>query len=343
MKRLIIPIVIGSVVFGALAVPKLWLALAYLEEAGWVYAKTFFTRILIDFLFAWVISLVVWLQLERRPWITTLAFCLSAILVTAFWYKPIKTAPRSFRHPMAFLYDLIEADPVRELKVIPRLASKPREKTKPEPATVPPKNEPQPEPVGPEKQVEDTFYTLLRALKKYEYDTVQMLADDKTWAYFTQLKELALTANRDVLEKLQPIDRFQVFALRHIKNAAELSLMTEKSLFRQAVLQGWFFVGDKPDVRIDFIDILPGGNEAQADIIVNSIIPDERLEFILEKGIWKMNLLQLLPRQQEKMMATLEERGQSETEFFWNFLKQETGKDPSPDIWDPLIESPEQG
>ena len=56
-----------------------------------------------------------------------------------------------------------------------------------------------------------------------------------------------------------------------------------------------------------------------------------------------MNLLQLLPTQEEKLMATFQERGQSETEFFWNFLKQETGKDPDPEIWDPVIEVPEQG
>jgi hypothetical protein len=102
-------------------------------------------------------------------------------------------------------------------------------------------------------------------------------------------------------------------------------------------------VGDKPEVRIDYIDLLPGGNEAIADIIVNSIIPDERLEFSRDKGIWKMNLLQLLPRQEEKILTTLLQRGQSEEEFFWNFLKQETGRAPSPDIWEPVIASPEQG
>ena len=85
------------------------------------------------------------------------------------------------------------------------------------------------------------------------------------------------------------------------------------------------------------------GNQAAADIIVHSIIPDERLEFTREQGIWKMNLLRLLPRQEEKLMTTLMERGQTEEEFFLNFLKQETGKEPSPDIWKPLVPSPEQG
>ena len=342
MKRLILPIIIGSVLFGILAIPKIWLALAYLEEAGWAYAKTYFIRILIDFLFAWVISFVVWLQLERRPWVATFAFCLSAVFVSAFWLSPIKNAPRSFRQEMAFLYDFVEAKPLRALPRIPDPSV-----AKAEPQLEKVANTPGPgvskkaDLVGPEKLIEQTFYAILRALKKNESDTVLTLADDKTWKYFTELKDLALTADRSVLEKLKPIDRFQVLALRHIKNGQELVRMSEEGLFEQAVLQGWFFVGEKPDVRIDYIDLLPGGNEAQADIIVKSIIPDERLEFTRENGIWKMNLLQLLPRQEEKLMATLHERGQSEEEFFWNFLKEETGRTPAPDIWDPPL--PEQG
>jgi hypothetical protein len=342
MKRLIFPICIGSALFVVLAIPKVLLGLAFFDEAGWIYAKPYFVRLLIDFLFAWVVSLVVWLQLERRAWIATLAFCFSTLLVSAFWISSFKNAPRSFRQEMAFIYDYIEAEPVRALPRPPQVA----ERSKPESESPIPEAPRVPEEtvkVGPEKQVEQTFYALLRALKKYEYDTVLTLADQKTWKYFAELKDLALTADRDVLEKLKAIDRFQVLALRHIKNGEELSNMTDKGLFEQAVLQGWFFVGDKPDVRIDYIDLLPGGNEAVADIIVNSIIPDERLEFTREQGIWKMNLLQLLPRQEEKILATLHERGQTEEEFFRNFLKQETGRDPSPSIWDPVLPNPEQG
>ena len=342
MKRLIVPITVGGIVFAVLAIPKVWLALAYLEEAGWTYAKSYFTRILIDFLFAWVIALVVWIQLERRPLITTAAFCLSALCVSAFWFSPIKNAPRSFRQDMAFLYKYIEAEPLRALPRIPEkrvVKSEPSLNERPAPAN--PKVEEPNQRQGPEQLIEETFYAMLRALKKYEYEAVLTLADQKTWQYFTELKKLALTADRSVLEKLKPINRFQVLAMRHIKDAQELADMDEKKLFEQAILQGWFYVGDKPDVRIDYIDLLPGGTEAMADIIVKSIIPDERLEFTREQGIWKMNLLKLLPRQEENLMTTLHERGQSEEEFFKNFLKEETGRDPSPDIWDPLF--PEQG
>ena len=345
MKRLLIPIIIGAVLFVALAIPKVILGLAYFEEAGWVYAKPVFVRILIDLIFAWVVAVVVWLQLERRPWITTVAFCFSTLLVTAFWLSAFKNAPRGFRQSMAFIYEYIDANPLRALPKVPKDIA---QRSEPSPVSLPvaPRQieETQPEPVvGAEKQVEQTFYTMLRALRKYESGTVLALADQATWSYFSDLKNLALTADREVIEKLKPIDRFQVLALRHIKDRQELTDMTEEGLFKQAVLQGWFFVGYKPEVRIDYIDIMPGGNEAMADIIVNSIIPDERLEFVKEKGLWKMNLLQLLPRQEEKILATLHQKGQSEEEFFWNFLQQETGRAPSPDIWEPVLEIPEQG
>ena len=345
MKRLIIPFLIGSILFGVLAIPKVLLGLSYFEEAGWAHAKPFFVRVLIDLIFAWVVSLVVWLQLERRAWIATLAFCFSTLLVTAFWLSAFKNAPRGFRQNVAFLYEYIDPAPLRALPRVPTEVVD-RKDTKPNrsvPVPTREKVEEEQEVVGPEKLVEKTFYGVLNALKKYQADTVLALADENTWDYFTELKNLALTADREVIEKLKPIDRFQVLALRHIKDREELTEITEKSLFTQAVLQGWFFVGDKPEVRIDYIDLLPGGNEAIADIIVNSIIPDERLEFSRHQGIWKMNLLQLLPRQEEKILTTLHQRGQSEEEFFWNFLKEETGRDPSPDIWEPVIASPEQG
>lgn len=345
MKRLIVPSIIGGLLFAVLAIPKIWLALAFYEEAGWLYAKTYFTRTLIDFLFAWVIALVVWIQLERKPVVTTAAFCLAALVVTAFWFTPVRNAPRSFRQDMPFLYKYIEAEPLRALPRVPdtRVARSetPAERT-------PSSEEPQTsteaeavEPQGPEQLIEQTFYTVIRAMKTYDYETVLTLSDQKTWEYFGEIKNLALTADRSVLEKLKPINRFQVLALRHIKDAQELAGMSDKRLFEQAVLQGWFYVGDKPDVRIDYIDLMPGETEAMADIIFRSIIPDERLEFTKEQGIWKMNLLQLLPRQEENMLTTLHERGQSEDEFFRNFLKEETGRDPSPDIWEPLL--PEQG
>ena len=80
-----------------------------------------------------------------------------------------------------------------------------------------------------------------------------------------------------------------------------------------------------------------------ADIIVNSVIPDERLEFYRQGGSWKMNLLTLLPHQEEKLMATLRDNQQTEQEFFLDFLERETGKTPSPDIWNPVENEPEQG
>jgi hypothetical protein len=206
----------------------------------------------------------------------------------------------------------VEAEPLRALPRAPSKRVAQSEKA-PElaPGTLPTTVEQEPEPQGPEQHVEQTFYTILRAIKKYDYDTVLTLSDQKTWDYFTELRELALTADRAVLEKLKPINRFQILALRHLKGAQELVGMNEKRLFEQAVLQGWFYVGDKPDVRIDYIDLMPGGNEALADIIVKSIIPDERLEFTRDQGIWKMNLLQLLPRQEENMSESNRKKSSS--------------------------------
>ncbi|MBC9889414.1 MAG: hypothetical protein F7B06_06090 [Opitutae bacterium] len=343
MKRLLVPGVLCLLVFAALSIPKFQLALAFFEDAGWRYAKPVFVRLVIDFVFGWVVALVVWLQLDKRPWVSASAFCLSTLIVSCFWITSIQNAPRSFRQDASYLYRFIEAKPLRVVRRVEPLKLPPST-----PVNSPtPKEEPgapsEPEVKDPEEEIEETFYTLMRALKKRDAATVLPLADERTWGYFSELKDLALTADREALEKLKPIDRFQVLALRHIKAPRDIARITRANLFMEAVVQGWFYVGDKPDVRIDFVDLLPGGNQAMADIIVNSVIPDERLEFYHQGGSWKMNLLTLLPHQEEKLMATLRDNQQTEQEFFLDFLERETGKTPSPDIWNPVENEPEQG
>lgn len=343
MIRLLVPGTLCLLVFAALCIPKVQLGLAFFEEAGWRYAKPLFVRLVIDFLFAWVVALVVWLQLDRRPWVSAAAFCLSTLVVSGFWITSVQNAPRSFREDASYVYQFIEAKPLRDIRGLERVALSRSRPAKSPAQAEEPRAASETEVKGPEQEIEETFYTLMRALKKRDATTVLQLADERTWSYFADLKDLALTADREVLEKLKPIDRFQVLALRHIKNPRDIAEITQENLFTQAVVQGWFYVGDKPDVRIDYVDLLPGGNQAMADIIVNSVIPDERLEFARQDGLWKMNLLTLLPRQEEKLMARLRDTQQTEQEFFLDFLERETGKIPSPDIWNPVTGEPEQG
>ena len=343
MKRLLVPSILCLLVFAVLCIPKVQLSLAFFEEAGWRFAKPLFVRLAIDFLFAWVVALVVWLQLDRKPWVSAMAFCFSALVVSGFWITSAQNAPRSFREDAAYIYKFIEAKPLRDFRQVERASqsqTKPAES--PEQAGEP-TAAPEVVAKGPEQEIEETFYTLMRALKKRDTTTVLQLADERTWSYFSDLKDLALTADREVLEKLNPIDRFQVLAVRHIKTPRDIAEVTRENLFAQSVVQGWFYVGDKPDVRIDYVDLLPGGKQAMADIIVNSVIPDERLEFARQDGLWKMNLLTLLPRQEEKLMTRLRDTQQTEQEFFLDFLERETGKSPSPDIWNPVTGEPEQG
>lgn len=343
MKRLLVPGALCLLLFVALSIPKFQLALAFFEEAGWRYSKPLFVRLAIDFLFGWVVALVVWLQLDKRPWVSALAFCLSTLIVTSFWITSVQNAPRSFRQDASYLYRFIEAKPLRVVRQVEQLKLPPSAPVNPPAPMEEPDAPAENEAKSPEEEIEETFYTLMRALKKRDAATVLPLADERTWDYFSDLKELALTADREALEKLKTIDRFQVLALRHIKTPGDIARITRENLFMEAVVQGWFYVGDKPDVRIDFVDLLPGGNQAMADIIVNSVIPDERLEFFRQGGSWKMNLLTLLPHQEEKLMATLRDKQQTEQEFFLDFLERETGKAPSPDIWNPVPDEPEQG
>ena len=166
MKRLIIPGALCLLLFAVLSIPKVQLALAYLEEAGWSYAKLYFIRLLIDFLFAWVISLVVWLQLNRRPWVSGLAFCFSTLVVSAFWITSLQNAPRSFRQNAAYVYDFIEAKPLREFRRIQQVRIPKSTPAKPPLQRGEPKSPTESVAKGPEQQIEETFYLIMRALKK---------------------------------------------------------------------------------------------------------------------------------------------------------------------------------
>lgn len=331
-----LPALIAALVFILFAIPKVLLGVSHFHLGGWDAARPVFSWLLMDLLFTWGVSWVIWLQMGKRHWPACASFCVSSALATLFWLTPFSEAPAEFREEMAFLYpartevqEFQKDTPVQDSDWLSRydrlLAEQADEGDSASALTE-------------EEKIAETFDALLRALKTRDVAKVRLLSDQKTLAYFDQLRDMVWSADRKSLEKLKPIDRFQILVYRHILMHQDHRLhdITAESLFSQAVEQGWFYLGDGPDVRVDYIDLIPGGTEAHADIIIHSIIPDERMDFYKEGGIWKCNLLKLLPSQEEKLLANMHRQAQSEQEFLEDMLRRHTDAPMDPSIWKPL-------
>lgn len=333
-----LPALLAALLFIILAIPKVLLGVSYFHLGGWNEAKSIFSWLFMDFLFTWAIAWVIWLQMGKRAWPAFGSFCAASALATLFWITPFSEAPSSFREHVAFLYPdkhNSQAEPqlpkpsdddwlTRYKAMLPEETNYTESKLA----------------LTPEEEIQETFDALLRALKTRDVAKVRLLSDKNTLQYFDQLRDMVWSADRASLEKLKPIDRLQVLVYRHIlmhQDEARRNI-TSEALFTQAIEQGWFYVGDSPDVRVDYIDLIPGGTEAHSDIIINSIIPEERMDFYKEGGMWKCNLLKLLPSQQEKLLANMHQQALSEQEFLKEMLHRQTGTPMDSSVWTPLSE-----
>jgi len=332
---MILPALIAAFLYILLALPKLGVIALNYHLGGWLQAKAILTWLIMDFLFTFSASWVIWLQMGKKHWHACIAFCTTALIATVFWTSPFIDARDYLQQQSTTTMASNSPSNSDDDKDSPRFTQAYQKYLKDLDAQDKDK-----QPISTEEEIRETFDTLLRALKTRDVATVTLLADQNTHDYFKQLSDMVWSADRATLEKLKPIDRFQVLVYRHILMHEDEALhqITAEQLFEQAIRQGWFYLGDNPDVRIDYIDILPGNTEASADIIVHSIIPDDRMTFYREEGIWKCDLLKLLPSQQDKLLASMHQKSLTEQDFLEDMLQRQTGQPMSPQVWQPLKE-----
>lgn len=330
MKRLILPISLSVLLFGILAIPKIQLGLAVYEEKEWLWAKPIFVRVFIDFVFASIVATVIWMQLKRNIWLASTTFCVSTLFVSVFWISPLKRAPEAYRTSHAKIYQYIKAKPITGGSMRDGEVSSSSEANH-RPSRNIEENSPA---VLDEETLIQYFDEMIRALFRWDREFVVAHCDLSILDYFEEIKKAALEEGKEELTNRRSTDQLIVLSLRHHYSSKRIGGMTPQDVFNHAINYLHISIGSGLGVRIDYMDISEDGLSATADMVVNSLIPEDSLTFRIENGVWKISLLPLIPVRDELMVQRAFDNAVPIEELLMKYLADESERKPSPTLWD---------
>ncbi len=324
MKRLIYPISLAFLFFTLFAIPKVELGLSVYEEKGWMWAKPVFVRVLIDFVFAWIIASVIWMQLNRSHWLASVTFCTSTVLVSVFWIPPLKHAPQAFRDNHPVVYNYLETKPIQEQELVK--ASSIHSKIITSPISEPVRLLPE--------ELPSYFKEMIGALYHGKGRFVLNHGDMAILEYARTMRTVALEEGSIALRSRGFTDQMFVLSLRHYYSKEQLLALSDEEVFFHAINKSLLALGSSSDYRIDYVDIAEDGQSATAEMIIASTIPEEPVKFAMEDGVWRMSLLPLIPARDEILTLSAFNRGITVEELIFGFIGDESGRTPSPVLWE---------
>lgn len=182
----------------------------------------------------------------------------------------------------------------------------------------------------PPQAIQESFEDYQAAILARDPSGTELLSE-ATIGYYDHLIDLIKNADRTTLEAAPLADRIVVLMTRSTYPHEELLAMDGEGLVREAIVRGE--IGDnvanlslgKTDLKEDvaLIQVLQNGQE----------IPVE-FTFLKEDGVWKMDLVSLLPGVTFAMESVLAQSGLSEEEFIIKTIKATRGEEtPTEDMW----------
>ncbi|HEX6373042.1 MAG TPA: hypothetical protein VF006_29235 [Longimicrobium sp.] len=149
-----------------------------------------------------------------------------------------------------------------------------------------------------------------------------------TRGYYGRMRDMAVSAPEQQVRAAPLMDRFTILLYRHRVPADELRALPADSAFAYTIRAGWV-AGDAEDDVAAQGEIVGQGDRAVLRI------EEEEIHFLREDGAWRWDMMPSLLAASEAF-APDPDSGMTEDEFVMFVLKHSDGRDPSPDIWQPL-------
>jgi hypothetical protein len=152
------------------------------------------------------------------------------------------------------------------------------------------------------------------------------LVSRETRAYYTGLAQLAVSAPEARVRAAPLVERVMILMFRHRVPAGELRTLAGDAVFAYTVDNGW--------VTVDVEDPILTGTQAYGTRD-RAVLRDrgEDVHFLREDGGWRWDMMPTIQAASTELAANA---GMTEDEFVLFVLKYSDGRDPSPDIWQPL-------
>jgi uncharacterized protein len=157
-----------------------------------------------------------------------------------------------------------------------------------------------------------------------------------TVKYYEQMKDLALYASRDELKKLSTADMMMAMLLRHRVPTKDLQAMAGKKIIIHAIDRGW--IGKSAVERLSVQSVKVNNNQAIAKVSTSKKAPAANMEFYLENGKWKLDLVSILKQTSPALDALAQEQKIAREDLILSMLALVSDKKTEdPTLWEPPL------
>jgi hypothetical protein len=181
--------------------------------------------------------------------------------------------------------------------------------------------------------VERGFAAYKSALERRDGARAASAVSANSLAYYDRVRQMALTASREELSKVEGTERMLALGMRHQAPAELLATATPAELLAYAVSAG--LVTNTAVAETELGEVSIEGERARAWIVVDGEPMRGVLQFVREDGLWKFDL-EFAMRSSSGLIAALAQKsGLTEDAVIFQLLSQGTGKPVAPEIWIP--------
>lgn len=179
------------------------------------------------------------------------------------------------------------------------------------------------------------FEAYRQALLAADGKAALALVDRNTIDYFDQMVDLALYGEEATVRGQSSVNKIMVLSLRHRMSRERLLKATAESVFVHAVNEGW--IGKNGVIAVELGTIRVRHDSATAAIMAQGKEAPVSFTFHKEPDGWRIDLAALMSLTDLAFKQLLAQLGKSEDEAIADLLEAVSGREVSPQVWQPAV------
>ena len=183
-------------------------------------------------------------------------------------------------------------------------------------------------------EVQAAFDAYKTAILSMDGARAAELVSSRTIAEYQNYVDWARSANRQALESLSLINRFQVIIIRHRIPPHELRELDGQKTFIYAVDRDW--IGKNGVIRTSLGKIDTSDGRATAEVLIGGQKTPNRFQFIKEGDRWRFDLITVMRDFSAALQLLAKQKGVSEDELIFSLVETVSGTKVPETIWDPV-------
>lgn len=192
-------------------------------------------------------------------------------------------------------------------------------------------------PAKNKKAIQECFDKYRKAIHENNGLEAVKYIDSHTIAYYDNILKLAKTSDSVTVSKMKFWDKTSVMVTRHLFKKEDILNMNGENLFILLVANE-MFSDDEKYTKTVVQNIEIDGLHAKGEILINEV-GKTTIKFQKVNNEWKFDLTSMLPAIEQTFDKLLKDINTSvtEDEFLMFVLKEFDSKEPSKDIWKPIL------